>query len=133
MDNGRRFVVYRCFIRRERFELQLEIGDVMKRWTVINGVPLDSQARRIAVEQTPSPAIGRRRKGRGVLLRRSGEPVHQWDAGYWYPVGDASGYEMGHLRFRLRGAILRGRWPLVRMSGRGAVLRPPWLLIFTTP
>ncbi|WP_258956305.1 DNA polymerase ligase N-terminal domain-containing protein [Achromobacter aegrifaciens] len=105
----------------------------MKRWTVINGVPLDSQARRIAVEQTPSPAVGRSRKGRGVLLRRSGEPVHEWDTGCWYPVGDASGYEMGHLRFTLRGAILRGRWALVRMSGRGPVLRPPWLLIFTAP
>ena len=132
MGNVRKFIVYRSLNQQERFELQLQMGEDMRRWTVINGIPDDPKARRIAVEQPAVPSVGRKRKGRTAVSPLSGEPVSVWDAGESYLAGDARGYEAGHLRFRLHGALLRGRWALVRMSGSGAVERPPWLLIFTS-
>ncbi|WP_366630344.1 DNA polymerase ligase N-terminal domain-containing protein [Achromobacter ruhlandii] len=132
MGNVRKFIVYRSLTHHERFELQLEMGEDMRRWTVINGIPLDPKARRIAVEQPAVPSVGRKRRGRTALSPLTGEPVSVWDAGEWFLAGDAGGYEAGHLRFRLQGALLQGRWALVRMSGSGAVERPPWLLISTS-
>lgn len=133
MDNGRKFIVYRSLNQQERFDLLLEFDDAIRRWTVINGIPVDPQARRIAVEQPAVPAFGRKRRGHFAGFPRTGEPVSVWDAGEWFPVGDAGGDGVGHLRFRLQGALLQGRWALVRMSGSGAVERPPWLLILTSP
>jgi bifunctional non-homologous end joining protein LigD len=132
VDNGRKFIVYRSLSQQERFDLLLEFDDAMRRWTVINGMPDDPKARRIAVEQPAVPSVGRKRRGRTAVSPLSGEPVSVWDAGEWNLAGDAGGYEAGHLRFRLHGALLQGRWALVRMSGSGAVERPPWLLIFTS-
>ncbi|MCP2518648.1 hypothetical protein M5J07_27240 [Achromobacter mucicolens] len=105
----------------------------MRRWTVINGIPVDPKARRIAVEQRALPAVGRTRRGRVAAMPRSRNPACVWDAGEWYPLGDAGGIDFGHLRFRLHGTRLQGRWALVRMSGGGVVDRPPWLLILTSP
>ncbi|WP_082401277.1 DNA polymerase ligase N-terminal domain-containing protein [Achromobacter aegrifaciens] len=110
----------------------LEVDDAMRRWTVTNGIPVDPKARRIAIEQPPVPPAGRKREGRTAVLPLTGEPVSLWDAGEWYSAGDAGGYDAGHLRFRLHGKRLQGRWALVRMSGAGAVERPPWLLILTS-
>jgi len=127
-----KFIVYRSLTHHERFELQLEMGEDKRRWTVINGIPFDPKARRLAVEHPAVPSAGRERRRRSALSPLTGEPVSVWDAGEWYLAGDEGGYEAGHLRFRLQGALLQGRWALVRMSGSGAVERRPWLLIFTS-
>nr|WP_301337017.1 DNA polymerase ligase N-terminal domain-containing protein [Achromobacter ruhlandii] len=132
MDNGLRFIVYRSLTQQERFDFLLEIDDAMRRWTVINGIPVDPKSRRIAIEQPAAPTVWRTRGERTAVLPRTGEPVSVWDAGEWYLAGDAGGYYAGHLRFGLRGRRLQGRWALVRMSGSGAVARPPWLLILTS-
>lgn len=133
MDNGRKFILYQSLVQGERFELLLEINDSMRRWSVLNGIPLDLQARRIAVEQPVTPEFRPQRTAHIGAFLHSGEPVSVWDAGEWYPVSDAGGYDVGHLRFGLQGALLRGHWALVRMSGSGAVERPPWLLMLTSP
>jgi len=123
-NSGRKFVIYRSLAIPNRFELQLAFNDYAKRWLVVNGIPFDTQARRIAVEQPDVPIV----RGAAILPRR-GEPEYPWDAGEWYSVGDPDGYRKGHLRFVLRGLLTQGRWALVRMSDRGGVAQPPWLLV----
>lgn len=132
VSNGGRFVIYRSLTRPERFELRLARGGLVNRWTVLYGVPVDLQTRRIAVEQ---PAVSAPTSGfnrRAAVFSRSSAPVYTWDAGIWYSVGDSDGYRMGHLRFCLHGLLLHGRWAL-RMSGEGAGKHPPWLLVLTAP
>ncbi|MBV9522485.1 MAG: DNA ligase D, partial [Alphaproteobacteria bacterium] len=61
-----------------------------------------------------------------------GGTVMLWDRGYWLSEdGDAAAaYRKGHLKFRLIGEKLRGRWVLVRMGGRAArETHENWLLI----
>lgn len=123
-NSGRKFVIYRSLVIPNRFELQLAFDDYMKRWLVVNGIPFDTEARRIAVEQPDAPIV----RG-GAIRSRRAEPKYPWDAGEWYSLGDRDGYRKGHLRFALRGALTHGRWALVRMSDRGGVAQPPWLLV----
>lgn len=123
-NSGRKFVIYRSLTVLTRFELELAFNGFMKRWLVINGIPFDTQARRIAVEQPDEPIV------RGVpILSHRAEPEYPWDAGVWYSVGDPDGYRKGHLRFELRGVLTHGQWALVRMSDRGGQAQPPWLLV----
>ncbi|WP_312992681.1 DNA polymerase ligase N-terminal domain-containing protein [Achromobacter animicus] len=133
VSNGGRFVIYRSLIRPEQFELVLARGGLARRWKVLNGVPTDTKTRHIAVEQPTVCAPYRRFSKRAAVFSRSPAPAYTWDAGIWYSVGDSEGYRSGHLRFCLRGLLLRGRWALVRMSGEGAGRHPPWLFVLTAP
>jgi bifunctional non-homologous end joining protein LigD len=53
-----------------------------------------------------------------------------WDHGTWEPEGDAAlGYRRGKLVFQLFGERLKGRWTLIRMSGKaGGDGGKNWLL-----
>ena len=132
-NNGQRFVVYRSLAHPEWFELRLTMDGMMKCWRVRNGIPVDIQTRRIAVEEPPGPPSGKEPPGRATASPRSQGPAYPWDAGVWYSIGHADGYRLGHLKFCLRGLLLHGEWALVRMSDQGGVIRPPWLLLLISP
>lgn len=130
--NGRKFIVYRSVNYPSQFELHLQVGALMKRWTVANGVPLDHLAQRIAAEQPLVSAAGLSMR-RGDVLRLGADTVSVWDAGDWFIAGDFSGHYAKHFRFTLRGDILRGEWGLVRVFGGKRTKRTAWLLTRTAP
>jgi bifunctional non-homologous end joining protein LigD len=101
--NLRRFVVQEHHASSLHFDFRLEIGGVLKSWSVRRGPSLDPAERRLAVETEDHPV--EYAKFEGVI-----------------PEGE---YGAGRMKFRLGGRKLRGEFNLVRMGGREG----QWLLI----
>ena len=117
--------------RRLHFDLRLELEGALKSWAVPKGPSLHPGEKRLAVHTEDHPleyldfedVIPKGQYGAGTML--------VWDEGTWMPEDDpVAGYRKGHLRFRLEGQRLRGRWNLVRTGGRnGEHGGENWLLI----
>ena len=118
-----RFVVQRHRATRLHYDFRLEIAGVLVSWAVPRGPSLDPAARRMAVYVEDHPieyldfegVIPRGQYGAGDVI--------VWDWGTWQaetetPDG-ARGVADGELKFRLDGQKVRGRFTIVRTSGRG--------------
>ncbi len=133
-----RFVVQRHRATRLHYDLRLEIDDVLVSWAVPKGPTLDPDQRRMAVHVEDHPVdyfdfeglIPRGEYGAGDVI--------VWDWGHFMPEGTAdpgAAVRAGELKFRLEGEKLRGRFTIVRTSGRGgdashqAGSGEAWLLI----
>ena len=120
---GGRFVVQRHRATRLHYDFRLEIGGVLASWAVPRGPTLDPGTRRMAVHVEDHPieyfdfegVIPKGQYGAGDVI--------VWDWGTWTPepgVGDpAEAVAAGELKFSLQGEKLRGRFTIVRTSGRG--------------
>lgn len=84
MDNGRRFFLCRSLTHQERFELRLEIGEAMGRWSVKKAILLDPKAKRISVAQPEAPAVGRKRTAHPAVSPFRGEPLFVSGAEEWH-------------------------------------------------
>ncbi|WP_224776699.1 DNA polymerase ligase N-terminal domain-containing protein [Achromobacter insolitus] len=131
-STGRRFVVYRSVNRPDEFELHLQVGALMKRWTIVSGMPLDHLAQRFATEQPPVGAASRMPSRRGEILRLDAGAASIWDTGDWFIASGIGGHRSKRFRFTLQGEILHGGWTLVRVFGGRATKRPVWLLVLTS-
>jgi bifunctional non-homologous end joining protein LigD len=123
-SRGGRFVVQRHRATRLHYDFRLEIDGVLVSWAVPKGPTLDASARRMAVHVEDHPI--EYLDFEGVIPRGEygGGDVIVWDWGTWTAESETPdgrrAVEDGELKFVLAGEKLRGRFTIVRTSGRGA-------------
>ena len=133
-DGGGRFVVQRHRATALHYDTRLEVEGVLVSWAVPKGPTLDPDEKRLAMRTEDHPieyfdfegVIPRGEYGAGDVII--------WDWGTFEPEetdDPARAIRDGELKFRLFGERLRGRYTIVRTSGRGGRRdqREQWLLI----
>ncbi|WP_442803699.1 3'-phosphoesterase [Streptomyces pseudogriseolus] len=132
-----RFVVQIHDARRMHFDVRLQVGDVLKSWSVPKGPSADPRDRRLAVPTEDHPL--EYEEFEGVIPRGEygGGTVIVWDHGTYEPLSHdrrgravdfAESLERGHATFRLHGSKLRGEYALTRFRG-GDDGEEAWLLV----
>jgi bifunctional non-homologous end joining protein LigD len=121
--HGGRFVVQRHRATRLHYDFRLEIDGVLVSWAVPKGPTLDPKLRRMAVHVEDHPIEYLDFEGVIPKGEYGGGDVIVWDWGTWTPEAEtpdpAKAIEDGQLKFSLRGEKLKGRFTIVRPSGRG--------------
>jgi bifunctional non-homologous end joining protein LigD len=118
-----RFVVQRHRATRLHYDFRLEIDGVLVSWAVPKGPTLDPAARRMAVHVEDHPIEYLDFEGVIPKGEYGGGDVIVWDWGQWTAESETPdgrrAVEDGELKFTLAGEKLRGRFTIVRTSGRG--------------
>jgi bifunctional non-homologous end joining protein LigD len=118
-----RFVVQRHRATRLHYDFRLEIEGVLVSWAVPKGPTLDASARRMAVHVEDHPIEYLDFEGVIPKGEYGGGDVIVWDWGTWTAESETPDGRRavadGELKFTLQGEKLRGRFTIVRTSGRG--------------
>ncbi len=119
-----RFVVQRHRATRLHYDFRLEIGGVLVSWAVAKGPTLAPGVRRMAVHVEDHPIEYLDFEGVIPKGQYGGGDVVVWDWGTFEAESETADPERairdGELKFTLHGEKLRGRFTIVRTSGRGA-------------
>jgi bifunctional non-homologous end joining protein LigD len=119
---GGRFVIQRHRATRLHYDFRLEVGGVLVSWAVPRGPTLDPTQRRMAVHVEDHPIEYFDFEGVIPAKQYGAGDVIVWDWGTWEaeaPTLDArTAIPAGELKFRLDGQKLKGRFTIVRTSGR---------------
>jgi bifunctional non-homologous end joining protein LigD len=125
---GRRFVVQQHAARRLHYDFRLEMDGVLKSWAVPAGPSVRPEVRRLAVHVEDHPVEYADFEGVIPAGNYGAGAVIVWDQGTYRPVkaGDPlADLARGKLEVELVGYKLRGRFTVVRMSGK----EKEWLLL----
>ena len=117
-----RYVVQRHRATRLHYDFRLEVDGVLVSWAVPKGPTLDPGVRRMAVHVEDHPIEYFDFEGVIPAKQYGAGDVIVWDWGTWEgeaPTLDAAAaVEAGELKFELKGEKLKGRFTIVRTSGR---------------
>lgn len=116
-----RFVVQHHLARKEHYDLRLEWKGTMKSWAIPKGPSYNSKDKRLAIKVEDHPLSYRNFEGTIPQGEYGGGTVMIWDEGYWEPLFKPN-FE-NNLKFKLKGARLKGTWTLVPFKKNN------WLLI----
>ncbi|MEU1462253.1 DNA polymerase ligase N-terminal domain-containing protein [Streptomyces sp. NPDC005727] len=140
-DGRPRFVVQIHDARRMHFDFRLQVGDVLKSWSVPKGPSTDPGDKRLAVPTEDHPLEYEDFEGVIPQGEYGGGTVIVWEHGTYEPLSHdrrgrppdfAESLEHGHATFRLHGAKLHGDWALTRFRG-GPDEEESWLLVRKGP
>ena len=125
--NKHRFVCQEHHASNLHFDFRLEIGGVLKSWSIKKGPSMDSQVRRLAIPTEDHPVEYADFQG-DIPKGNYGAGKHRiWDSGtYKLLDGDdpEKQFEKGKLKIELKGDKLKGVFNLFRLGGR-----EQWLLV----
>ena len=120
---GGRYVVQRHRATRLHYDFRLEVDGVLVSWAVPRGPSLDPSQRRMAIHVEDHPLEYFDFEGVIPKGEYGGGDVIVWDWGTWTPDPEApeplKAIADGELKFSLRGEKLKGRFTIVKTSGRG--------------
>ncbi|MEU6352968.1 DNA polymerase ligase N-terminal domain-containing protein [Streptomyces sp. NPDC047072] len=129
-----RFVVQIHDASTMHFDFRLQVGDVLKSWSVPKGPSDVPKDKRLAVPTEDHPLEYEEFEGVIPADEYGGGTVIVWDHGTYEPLSHdrqgrpvdfAESLERGHATFRLHGAKLRGQYALTRFR------EDDWLLVKT--
>ncbi|MFF4574624.1 DNA polymerase ligase N-terminal domain-containing protein [Streptomyces sp. NPDC001410] len=136
-----RFVVQIHDARRMHFDFRLQVGDVLKSWSVPRGPSTDPGDKRLAVPTEDHPLEYEDFEGVIPKGEYGGGTVIVWDHGTYEPLSHdrrgrpvdfAESLEQGHATFRLHGSKLHGEYALTRFR-TGQDGEEAWLLVRKGP
>lgn len=138
-DEEPRFVVQIHDASTMHFDFRLQVGDVLKSWSVPKGPSTDPGDKRLAVPTEDHPLEYEEFEGVIPEGEYGGGTVIVWDHGTYRPLShDRRGRPVpfdealgrGHVTFRLDGSKLRGEYTLTRFRGGGKDGKgEAWLLL----
>src|SRR4249920_3755416 len=117
-----RFVIQRHRATRLHYDFRLEVAGVLVSWAVPKGLTLDPDVRRMAVHVEDHPIEYFDFEGVIPSKQYGAGDVIVWDWGTWVPeaptLDPRKAVADGELKFVLDGQKLKGRFTIVRTSGR---------------
>ncbi len=135
VERSGRFTIQRHRATALHHDFRLEIGGVLVSWAVPKGLTLDAAARRLAMRTEDHPIEYLDFEGVIPSKQYGAGDVIVWDWGYFEPEAEtpdpAKALRAGEIKFVLHGEKVRGRFTIIRTSGRRGRDddREQWLII----